>query len=129
MQSFPLLIIIIIDNQQKRKMQERHIDRKRYFEEQAQTSEKYYLPYVKGKGTIEELLSIKKTRCTIEMFRTVARQAGYQIVDQQLYLVNPHYEIKFGLSPRKLWKVIASIPYIRNFFSTSCFYVLRKASL
>ena len=279
MQSFPLLIIIIIDNQQKRKMQERHIDRKRYFEEQAQTSEKYYLPYVKNvlghlptrvlevgcgeggnllpfaergcetvgvdiaalrieqahaffaekkqkgmfvasdifqlkelagrfplilihdviehigeksrflsdmkcylsaggvifvafpawqmpfgghqqiargkvishlpflhllpvpiyqwilkqsgeeKGTIEELLSIKKTRCTIEMFRTVARQAGYQIVDQQLYLVNPHYEIKFGLSPRKLWKVIASIPYIRNFFSTSCFYVLRKASL
>ncbi len=50
-------------------MQERHIDRKRYFEEQAQTSEKYYLPYVKGKGTIEELLSIKKTRCTIEMLR------------------------------------------------------------
>lgn len=50
-------------------MQERHIDRKRYFEEQTQTSEKYYLPYVKGKGTIEELLSIKKTRCTIEMLR------------------------------------------------------------
>lgn len=29
-------------------MQERHIDRKRYFEEQAQTCRKYYIPYIKN---------------------------------------------------------------------------------
>lgn len=79
--------------------------------------------------TIKELLSIKETKCTIEMFRNVVRQAGYRIIDQQLYFINPHYETKFGLSPRKLGKLISSVPYLRNFFSTSCFYILRKAGL
>ena len=27
-------------------MQERHINRERYFEEQARTSKKYYIPYI-----------------------------------------------------------------------------------
>ena len=75
--------------------------------------------------TIKELLSIKETNCTIEMFRNLVKQTGYQIVDQQLFFINPHYEVKFGLSPRKLGKVLSSIPYLRNFFSTSCFYLLK----
>lgn len=78
--------------------------------------------------TIKELLSIKETKCTIEMLRSLVRQTGYQIVDQQLFFINPHYEVKFGLSPRKLGKVISSVPYLRNFFSTSCFYLLRKGN-
>ena len=76
--------------------------------------------------TIKELLSIKETKCTIEMFRNLVKQTGYHIVDQQLFFINPHYEVKFGLSPRKLGRVLSSIPYLRNFFSTSCFYLLKK---
>lgn len=75
---------------------------------------------------VKELLSIKATRCTIETFRKLVKSTGYQIISQQLYFINPHYEVKFGLSPRKLSKTISSIPYLRNFFSTSCFYILRK---
>ena len=75
--------------------------------------------------TIKELLSIKETKCTIEMFRNLVKQTGYHIVDQQLFFINPHYEVKFGLSPRKLGRVLSSIPYLRNFFSTSCFYLLK----
>lgn len=78
--------------------------------------------------TIAELLNIKSTRCTIEMFHRIALQANYQIIDRRLYFINPHYKIKFGLSPRKLNGIIAAIPYIRNFFCTSCFYVLKKKS-
>lgn len=70
---------------------------------------------------IMELLDIKSTGCTIELFNRIARQANYQIIDRRLYLINPHYKIKFGLSPRRLNGVIAAIPYIRNFFCTSCF--------
>lgn len=70
---------------------------------------------------ITELLDIKSTGCTIELFNRIARQANYQIIDRRLYLINPHYKIKFGLSPRRLNGVIAAIPYIRNFFCTSCF--------
>lgn len=77
--------------------------------------------------TIKKLLNIRHTRCTIELFRKIARQTGYQIVNEQLYFINPHYEVKFGLSPRKLNKVVSTIPYLRDFFSTSCFYILREA--
>ena len=77
---------------------------------------------------ITELLDIKSTGCTIELFNRIARQANYQIIDRRLYLINPHYKIKFGLSPRRLNGVIAAIPYIRNFFCTSCFYILKKGT-
>lgn len=75
--------------------------------------------------TIKELLSIKRTKCTIEMFRNIAKQTGYRLVSEQLYLINPHYEVKFRLSPSKLSNFISAIPYLRNFFSTSCFYILK----
>lgn len=42
-------------------------------------------------------------------------------MNEQLYLFNPHYEVKFGFPPRKLSKGISMIPYVRDFFSTSCF--------
>ena len=77
---------------------------------------------------IMELLDIKSTGCTIELFNRIARQANYQIIDRRLYIINPHYKIKFGLSPRRLNGVIAAIPYIRNFFCTSCFYILKKGT-
>ena len=74
---------------------------------------------------VDELLDIRRTRCTVELFRRVAAEAGYRIVNEQLYFINPHYETKFGLRPRKLWRGIAAIPRVRDFFSTSCFYILR----
>ena len=76
-------------------------------------------------STIQELLTIKQTRCTIEMLRKTVKQTGYQIINEQLYFINPHYKIKFGLAPRKLNRMIAHIPFIRNVFSTSCFYLIK----
>ena len=74
--------------------------------------------------TINELLSIKRTQCSIEAFQKIAFQE-YKIAGQQYYFINPHYEIKFGLKPRKLSSIISAIPYIRNFFTTSCFFILK----
>ena len=76
-------------------------------------------------STIQELLTIKQTRCTIEMLRKTVKQTGYQIINEQLYFINPHYKIKFGLAPRKLNRIIAHNPFIRNVFSTSCFYLIK----
>lgn len=76
-------------------------------------------------STIKELLSIKQTKCTIEMFQSIARRTNYQIINEQLYFINPHYQVKFGLTPRKLNKYIARIPFVRNLFSTSCFYMIK----
>ena len=76
-------------------------------------------------ATIAELLSIRETRTPIERFeRTLKTAPPLTIRDRTLWLVNPHYETKFGLSPRPLPRWLASLPHLRNFLTTSCFYVL-----
>jgi 2-polyprenyl-3-methyl-5-hydroxy-6-metoxy-1,4-benzoquinol methylase len=76
-------------------------------------------------ATISELLNIKQTRCTIELFQSLVKQEKLYIINRRFYLINPHYEVKFGLHPRRLWNFIGAIPKIRNFFTSSCFYILR----
>ena len=73
----------------------------------------------------KELLNIKRTRCSIEHFEHIVKKSPFEIVNRTLYFINPHYEIKFHLRPRRLWGLIGSIPYLRNFFTTSCFYILK----
>ena len=70
-------------------------------------------------------MAIKSTRCTVEAFERCAARAGLVVADRCLWLVNPHYETKFGLRPRRLCAPLAALPWVRNFFSTSCWYVLR----
>lgn len=74
---------------------------------------------------INELISIRRTRCTVEMFEREAAYAGYTVCDRRLWLVNPHYEVKFGLRPIRLCRQLSVLPYIRNFMASSCFYVVR----
>lgn len=78
-----------------------------------------------NEGCIRELLSIKDTATSIELFEKLLRRAGIPVAHRQLYFINPHYEVKFKLKPRKLPAAIGAIPYIRNFFTTSCFYILK----
>lgn len=78
-----------------------------------------------SEGCIHELLSIKETKCPIELFEKLVHKEQITVTDRQFYFINPHYEIKFGLKPRKLPAAIGAIPYIRNFFTTSCFYILK----
>ena len=72
---------------------------------------------------IDELIEIKRCRMSIETFEQLSRRNGYHIADRQLWLINPHYQHKFHLRPRKLCPLVAGIKYLRNFFSTSCFYI------
>ena len=64
----------------------------------------------------------------IELFERLVRQEQIEIVDRRLWFINPHYEVKFGLRPRILWPLISKVPYVRDFFSTSCFYMLKLPS-
>ncbi len=75
--------------------------------------------------TIRELLEIKETQCTIEQFLDTVACSNYRVIDQQLYFIDPHYETKFGLKPRKLNRLVSRIPHLRNYFCTSCFYLLK----
>lgn len=79
-----------------------------------------------SEGCIKELLSIKGTKTSIELFENTIKGTNLKIVNRQLWFINPHYEIKFGLSPRKLSKSMIYIPFLRNFLCTSCFYILKE---
>lgn len=78
-----------------------------------------------SEGCICELMVIKETRTPIELFEeTVQDIPGLRIIDRTLWLINPHYETKFGLKPQALPQWISQIPHIRNVLTTSCFYLL-----
>lgn len=74
----------------------------------------------------KELLEIKRTRMTIERFEQLLKTNGCTLIHRCLWLINPHYKKKFNLKPRKLSQPLARLHYMRNFVSTSCFYVTQK---
>ena len=77
--------------------------------------------------TVSELLSIKRCGLSIERFETQAARAGLRIIRRQLWLINPHYQQKFGLRPRPLPGPWSRLPGLRNYVSTSCWYVLQAS--
>jgi hypothetical protein len=45
---------------------------------------------------------------------------------RNLYLVNPIYQQKFGLKPRKQFRLVAAIPGFRDFVTTCAYYLIRS---
>lgn len=79
------------------------------------------------KDKIDELLSIKSSRMTPEKFEKLCAGHGYEIKDRIFWFFSPHYKTKFNLTPHRLWKPLAHIPYLRNWFTTSCFYLIEES--
>lgn len=73
---------------------------------------------------IDELLSIKRSKMTPEKFERLCRETGFQIMERKLWLISPHYKAKFHLRPTRLRLGLDHIPFLRNFLSTSCFYIV-----
>ena len=86
---------------------------------------KGYLKICKEKDDkVDELMSIRRARMSIEGFELLCCRAGLKIEDRTLWLINPHYKAKFGLRPVKLHKLLSCSRWVRNHMSTSCFYLL-----
>ncbi|NOR74276.1 MAG: methyltransferase domain-containing protein, partial [Draconibacterium sp.] len=79
-----------------------------------------------SEGTIKGLIEIKDTGISIERFEKILITENYTINKRTFFFVNPNYETKFGLKPRKLTKLISAIPWFRNFFTTAMYYVISK---
>lgn len=77
-------------------------------------------------NTIEGLMEIKDTQISINRFYRICKKAQLQILKKQFYFINPNYKYKFGLKARKQNTLIASIPYLRDFVSTTAYFVLGK---
>jgi len=77
-----------------------------------------------NEARIKELLFVKETGISIERFERILKQENYTIDKRTFYFINPNYETKFGLKPRKQIKLITSVPWVRNFFTTVMYYVI-----
>ncbi|MDA3911383.1 MAG: class I SAM-dependent methyltransferase [Bacteroidales bacterium] len=75
---------------------------------------------------IEALLEVKETGISINRFERIIRRTGYQKVIRKFFLVNPNYEVKFGLKPRKVIFPFSHIPFLRDLYITTSYYVLKK---
>ena len=73
---------------------------------------------------IRELMDIRASRVTVESFERICKEAGCEVLDRTLWLINPHYRVKFGMVPIRLRLGLDHIPLIRNYASSSCFYVI-----
>lgn len=79
-------------------------------------------------GTISELMSIKECRTSIELFEKLIKKCEFSIVDKKFWFINPHYKQKFKLTPSLLPRFAWKIKYARNFFTTSCWYILNLSN-
>ena len=75
--------------------------------------------------TIYGLLDVKSTGIWVEQFKRYARENGFRMIDEIFYFINPNYEIKFRLKPRKLWG-LNRIPWVRDFCTTAYYGVFSK---
>ena len=70
-------------------------------------------------------LEIKETGISIERFEKICKNQGFIIFNKLYFLINPIYEWKFGWQGRKQLKLISAIPWVRNFFTTCAYYLIK----
>lgn len=91
---------------------------------------KIYLGVLKLFGESESLIKslqeIKDTHITIERFHKILKEEKYSIIKRAFYLINPNYEVKFKLRPVKQVSLINKTPWLRNFFITTCYYLISR---
>ena len=74
---------------------------------------------------IEGMLEIYDTRITIDRLNRILKSNKYSILKKTDWFINPNYETKFGLKPRKQLGLISAVPFFRNFLTTASYYVVR----
>ena len=76
-------------------------------------------------GIINSLLEIKETGIGINRFQRIVAKNGYKFLKKTFYLINPNYEVKFGLKQRTQFKIVQAIPYFRDFLTTCLYSVIK----
>ena len=74
-----------------------------------------------------ELLELKATGISIERFLRILKKEHYQVLKHDYYFINPNYEIKFDLKPRKVIFPFHKILFLRNFYTTAFYLVVKQS--
>lgn len=73
-------------------------------------------------GEVKRLQTIK---LTAKKLKSAAEKAGYEIMNEDYYLLRPVFKMKFGLPTIKI-TALAKLPFIKDLFSLECAYILKK---
>jgi len=76
---------------------------------------------------VSGLLDIADTGISIRRFEKIVRAENYHVMRKTHWFINPNYKIKFGLEPRRLYRVF-HVPILQDFYTTASYYLLRKKS-
>lgn len=74
---------------------------------------------------IEEQIEIVDTRISIAQMERYLHDAEWETLQREFFLVNPIYAYKFGLKPRRQLPIVRSIPWFRDFITTTAYYLVR----
>ena len=77
-------------------------------------------------GDIEFLEDLRKTGISIRRFDKILKAENYTVIKKTQWLINPNYETKFGLKPRKLPRVL-HIPFLQDFYTSAMYYLIKKS--
>jgi hypothetical protein len=53
------------------------------------------------------------------------KEEKFEILGRDLYLISPMYEFKFNMKPKLQFKWLENIKYVRNYFTTTCDYLIQ----
>ncbi len=75
---------------------------------------------------IKVLMEIYDTRLSIRKFDNLLSKTNWLIKKRQFFLLNPIYEVKFGIKGCRQSSLISGIPVLRDFVSTAVYYIIDK---
>ena len=78
-----------------------------------------------SKNDVNFLKNLQATGMSIRRFEKILKAENYKLLRKTHYLINPNYEVKFGLKPRRLPKIF-QIPYLKDFYTTAMYYLVAK---
>lgn len=78
-----------------------------------------------SQATVNELIDIYDTKISINRFERIVKSQDFQVIRKRHYLVNPIYRYKFKWTPRDQNKLLSAIPWFRDFFTTTVYYLLK----
>jgi SAM-dependent methyltransferase len=74
----------------------------------------------------DALLEIKETGINLGRFENLLKKEGFLTLKKSLWFINPNFEVKFGLRPRRLPQFAGNIPGLRNFITTTGYYLISR---
>ena len=79
--------------------------------------------YMSTEGSLEDLLSVRRTKLTLGRAEDAFRQVSFQMLDRELFLVRPEYRVRYGLRERRAG-LLGAIPGVREVAVNGAFYLL-----